>query len=170
MVVAEYERLLHASYASSRDADGTSHSFRGNLESVPGAAWDWLPPGGARSIRDLVIHVGGCKYVYADWAFGARKLGWEAPPAYPAGWRTMEPAELRDWLDEGQRTFMKSVAHVGDADLGSTTLAPWGEDVQVRWVLATMIEHDYYHAGEVNHLRSLFERADRWAWEQDEKR
>jgi hypothetical protein len=28
----------------------------------------------------------------------------------------------------------------------------------------TMVEHDLYHAGEINHLRALFTRDDRWAY------
>jgi hypothetical protein len=28
-----------------------------------------------------------------------------------------------------------------------------------------MIEHDLYHAGEINHLRALRHGADRWAFE-----
>jgi hypothetical protein len=28
-----------------------------------------------------------------------------------------------------------------------------------------MIQHDLYHAGEINHLRSLHRRADRWAYD-----
>jgi hypothetical protein len=30
-----------------------------------------------------------------------------------------------------------------------------------------MIEHDLYHGGEINHIRSQHQQNDRWAWLQD---
>ena len=32
---------------------------------------------------------------------------------------------------------------------------PWGTQHETRWLIKTMIEHDIYHAGEINHLRAL---------------
>ena len=29
-----------------------------------------------------------------------------------------------------------------------------------------MIGHDFYHAGEINHLRSMLGTDDRWRWQQ----
>ena len=34
-------------------------------------------------------------------------------------------------------------------------------------LITTVIGHDMYHAGEVNHLRSVLEGDDRWAFERD---
>jgi hypothetical protein len=31
-----------------------------------------------------------------------------------------------------------------------------------------MIQHDLYHAGEINHIRALRQRNDRWAWEESD--
>jgi len=45
---------------------------------------------------------------------------------------------------------------------------PGGEEYETRWIIAVMIEHDLYHAGEINHIRSLFEGEDSWAWEAGE--
>jgi len=36
---------------------------------------------------------------------------------------------------------------------------------ETRWLIGVMIEHDLYHAGEINHLRALRHGNDRWAWE-----
>jgi hypothetical protein len=47
------------------------HSLLGNLRTVTPDDWLWLPAGGGRSIFDLVRHVGECKYVYQNHAFGA---------------------------------------------------------------------------------------------------
>ena len=40
------------------------HSLLGNLRSVAPEDWLWVPPGGRRSIRDIVEHVGGGKLMY----------------------------------------------------------------------------------------------------------
>ena len=34
-----------------------------------------------------------------------------------------------------------------------------------RWLVRVMIEHDLYHGGEINHIRSVLQGADRWAHE-----
>lgn len=44
----------------------------------------------------------------------------------------------------------------------------WGELKETRWIIGVMIEHDLYHAGEINHIRSLRQRTDRWVHEQDQ--
>ena len=40
----------------------------------------------------------------------------------------------------------------------------WGELRPTRWIIAAMITHDAYHAGEINHLRSLLDGDDRWRY------
>ena len=50
------------------------HSLLGNLRAVAPEEWRWVPPGGDRSIRDIVQHVGGCKFMYEDHAFGRAAL------------------------------------------------------------------------------------------------
>ena len=42
-----------------------------------------------------------------------------------------------------------------DAELDVMRLTNWGERRTTRWIVAAMITHDAYHAGEINHLRSL---------------
>ena len=43
----------------------------------------------------------------------------------------------------------------------------WGEMRPTRWIVAAMIGHDFYHAGEINHVRALFSGEDRWLWAQE---
>jgi hypothetical protein len=38
----------------------------------------------------------------------------------------------------------------------------WGEQKETRWIITAMIQHDLYHAGEINHLRALIQGTDRW--------
>ncbi|HEV2460234.1 MAG TPA: hypothetical protein VGS80_17900, partial [Ktedonobacterales bacterium] len=46
------------------------HSLLSNLHTVAPEDWSWAPPGGARSIRAIVRHVGRVKLVAFDQAFG----------------------------------------------------------------------------------------------------
>jgi hypothetical protein len=68
------------------------------------------------------------------------------------------------WLTEGQRRLRTSVAVLGDEDLLRLRRAPWGELAETRWLISVMIEHDLYHAGEINHLRALHQETDGWPW------
>ena len=58
------------------------------------------------------------------------------------------------------------VAALADDELDVPRLTNWGELRPTRWIVATMITHDAYHAGEINHLRSLLGSDDRWRFEQ----
>lgn len=50
------------------------HSLLSNLNSVASEDWAWVPPGGARSIRDIVRHIGRGKVIAYDQAFGGGSL------------------------------------------------------------------------------------------------
>jgi hypothetical protein len=39
---------------------------------------------------------------------------------------------------------------------------------ETRWIISVMIQHDLYHAGEINHVRSLLSGDDRWLFEREE--
>ena len=53
-----------------------------------------------------------------------------------------------------------------DTQLDVARLTNWGEHRPTRWIVASMITHDAYHAGEINHLRSLLSGDDRWRYVQ----
>ena len=36
-----------------------------------------------------------------------------------------------------------------------------------RELVATLIGHDFYHAGEINHLRALLQGTDRWPYDDE---
>jgi hypothetical protein len=142
------------------------HAFLRNLRSVRDEDWLWLPPGGARSPFDIVRHVGECKYVYENHAFGDASMRWDRPGSVP----TIEPSTPRDeviaWLREGQRLLRSAFAALDDSELTALRNVNWGERYETRRIMSIMIEHDLYHGGEINHLRALRHGNDRWAWEQ----
>jgi uncharacterized damage-inducible protein DinB len=145
------------------EAGDLSQALMTNLAAVPEAVWRTLPAGGARSIESIALHVGSCKVMYDDYAFGAGTLTWEDAEVQP--WPDGEapmPETLR-WLEMAHARLRDHVAALADdGELEVVRRANWGEDRPTRWLIATLITHDAYHAGEINHLRSMSAGDDRW--------
>jgi hypothetical protein len=71
------------------------------------------------------------------------------------------------WLREGHARLRRSVAVLNDAELDRPRMTNWGERKETRWIVAVLIQHDLYHAGEINHLRALHGGEDPWAYERE---
>jgi hypothetical protein len=164
MATAAVDQLLYFLDAAFAGEDW--HSLFGNLRAVTPEEWRWTPPGGARSIRDIVQHVGGSKFMYHNHAFGDAALDWNHPLVTGEGILADADAVLA-WLRDGQAVLRASVAGLDDAELARPRRTNWGELKETRWIVAVMIQHDLYHAGEINHLRSLYRQDDRWAHERE---
>ena len=140
-----------------------SSSLLANLAPVDPAAWRALPPGAARTIESMALHVGSCLVMYDHYAFGAGRLAWEDPAVqpWPEG-SAPQPATMA-WLEGAHDRFAGHVAALDDdARLDEPRMTNWGEPRPTRWIVATMITHEVYHAGEINHLRSMLGPDDRW--------
>jgi uncharacterized damage-inducible protein DinB len=140
-----------------------SQALLPNLATVGEATWRALPPGGARSIEAIALHIGACKVMYDDYAFGSGSLDWDMPEVqpWPEGAAPMD--ETVAWLEAVHARLAEHVAALADDDeLERPRRANWGEDRPTRWLVAAMITHDAYHAGEINHLRSILGPDDRW--------
>ena len=166
MSKAGIEQLLYL-MDEAFDAQGPhgEHSLLVNLRSLHDDDWQWLPPGGGRSIFDIVRHAGECKYVYDNHAFGDATMRWDQPGTVPTVGPDEEPTAIIDWLREGHKRWRQSVAALDDDELLRPRKVNWGELKDTRWIIAVMIEHDLYHAGEINHIRALRQGNDRWAHE-----
>jgi uncharacterized damage-inducible protein DinB len=144
-----------------------SQALLPNIRSVPDDAWHALPEGLSRSIASIAIHVGACKVMYDDYAFGAGTLRFDTPEVEP--WRDgeSEMGAVIPWLEASQQRLAEHVAALADdAELDVPRLTNWGELRPTRWIVAAMITHDAYHAGEINHLRSMLGPDDRWRFQQ----
>ena len=71
-------------------------------------------------------------------------------------------AETLAWLRDAQAGLRSHVAALDDSELDRPRMTNWGDERLTRWIIATLISHDSYHAGEINHLRSLLSGDDRW--------
>ncbi|HUS15180.1 MAG TPA: DinB family protein [Chloroflexia bacterium] len=156
--VSELLYLLDAAFT------GPWHSLLENLKAVTPEDWTWVPPGGTRSIRDIVGHVGGCKLMYHNHAFGDAQLTWN-DPLVDGGDALATPEAAIGWLRTGQQLLRDSVAALDDSGLSRQRMTNWGEQKETRWIITVVIQHDLYHAGEINHLRSLRQESDGWAYD-----
>jgi uncharacterized damage-inducible protein DinB len=140
------------------------HSLLANLRDLRNEDWMALPPGGNRSIATILEHVGWCKRMYEDYAFGSASIRGDQPPVAPPEGESARPrGELLAWLTEGHRRWLASVrALPDDAELDRDRLTNWGERMPTRTIIRIMIAHDLYHAGEINHIRALLQETDRW--------
>jgi uncharacterized damage-inducible protein DinB len=145
---------------------GRWHSLLGNLADVAPEEWRWVPAGGERSVGAIVDHVGVCKLMYENHAFGDGSLTWQSVEPAPA--TLADPAAAIEWLRAAHARLRASIAALDDAGLLAPRRANWGELCETRWLIATMIQHDLYHAGEINHLRSLRGGDDRWEHEREQ--
>jgi uncharacterized damage-inducible protein DinB len=139
------------------------HSLLSNLNTVAPEDWEWVPPDGARSIRDIIRHVGRVKVMAYDQAFGEAALTWDDPRVDGEATTIDRPTAIA-WLRTCHERLHGGVAALADdAELLQPRRTNWGELRETRWIIVvTMIQHDLYHAGEINHLRALHQSNDQW--------
>jgi uncharacterized damage-inducible protein DinB len=150
------------------EASNESQALLTNLATVSGDQWRARPAGVTRTIESIALHVGACKVMYDDYAFDAGALRFGTPAVEP--WGADGPApidDVRAWLRTVHGRLRGHVAALADdAQLDVPRLTNWGEHRPTRWIVAAMITHDAYHAGEINHLRSQLSGDDRWRYVQ----
>ena len=141
-------------------------SLLANLRDLREEDWTAFPNGANRSIAEVLEHVGWSKWMYEDYAFGTASMRGDQPPLVPPnGERSRPREELMDWLVEGHKRWLASVrALLGDSELDRQRLTNWGDRLPTRVIIRIMIGHDFYHAGEINHIRALLQGTDRWPY------
>jgi DinB superfamily len=138
------------------------HSLIANLRGVEARHWRALPQGGGRTIAEIAYHVGWARVAYFAAAFGPAPLRMDDPAI--TGHQADGPTEALAWLESGYDAWSKAIAATEDAELGRPRLSPFDGPVETRLLAGRLIAHDYYHAGEINHLRALLQGDDRWPW------
>jgi uncharacterized damage-inducible protein DinB len=162
------EALLHLmemAFGQPGVEEEESQALLQNLASVPEAAWRALPKGAARSIESIVLHVGTCKVMYADYAFRDGTLDWSDTAVQPWPEGEAPRREALDWLVTVHNRLVEHVSGLADdAELDRPRRTNWGDEWRTRSIIGAMITHDAYHAGEINHLRSMLGSDDRWQY------
>ena len=168
--IAAYLNLLEEAFEGrGLEQSNESQSLVWNLATVTHAEWTAVAPGATRTIESMVRHVGACKVMYADYAFSSGSKQWGTPEV-EGPWQVgaAPQNEAIEWLRESHRQLIAHVERLTDGDLELPRRTNWGEMRPTGWIIAAMIGHDFYHAGEINHLRSLLGTDDRWRWQQFE--
>ena len=146
------------------------HSLISNLKDLASEDWLWLPPDGQRTIAEMVSHVAACKNMYGNHAFGDASMTWEDPLADQKLLKNPSAAgieKLRHFLKEAHARLRAQVEALSDdAELARPRRTNWGDTAETRWIIKATIEHDLYHAGEINRMRALRQANDGWAFEQ----
>jgi uncharacterized damage-inducible protein DinB len=147
-------------------AGDPDQSLISNLRDLREEDWTALPPGASRSIAEIVEHVAWAKWMYENYAFGSASLRGDQPPLIPAnGQRSRPHRELTEWLIEGHQHWLASIrALEDDSELDRERLTNWGAQLPTRVLIRILIGHDFYHAGEINHIRALLQRTDGWPY------
>jgi len=141
-----------------------TQSMLGNLGTVDDESWRAVPLTGKRTIESVVLHVGSCKIMYDEYAFGEQRLTWDDPNLIPWAEGEAPREDAIAWLGDTHERLMQHVRELDDDDLSRPRRANWGEDRETRWLLSTLLQHDAYHAGEINHIRALVSSDDTWRW------
>lgn len=155
--IEEYIYLFNSAFS------GDEQSLLRNLDSVRDEDWAALPAGAIRSIRDIVAHTGMFKYMYPGSAFRGREYDYVDNPATPPDSRLATKAEAIEWLKQGHAYLLEAFSELtDDAELDVPRMSHWGELVPTRKLMTIVLEHDTYHAGEINRTRALLQNDDEW--------
>jgi hypothetical protein len=138
-------------------SESSTMSIVRNLDNVADDEWLWKPSPGVRSIADIVEHVGAGKHLWVNRLFGdgSHVLG-QSPCAHIG----RDRASMMEWLRSGHAALVEGMSLLDDESLGSAGRNGF-VPLELGW-LST--EHDFYHAGELSHLRSIQQGNDRWGY------
>ena len=146
-----------------RAFSGGEHALLDNLATVEEQAWARVPEGGDRSIREIVRHVGLFKYMYANHGFMDGDLDYSDPPATPDPVRLTTVDAAVDWLNDAHHYLMGCIRELtGDGELDVARKAHWGDLLPTFRIVEIVLQHDLYHAGEINRTRALLQNDDAW--------
>jgi uncharacterized damage-inducible protein DinB len=155
--VADLVRTIDAAY-NRRSWHGTN--LRGSIRGLTARQAAWRPAPRRHNIWELVVHAAYWKYAVlrrftgaARGSFPLKGSNWfeRSNAADEAGWR--EDVALL----EGQHGVLRdAIAALADRDLDRT---PRGSKVSNFELLSGIAAHDLYHAGQIQILKRLMQRA-----------
>jgi uncharacterized damage-inducible protein DinB len=131
--------------------------FNALVSNLEGLTWEeaaWRPMEGRRTILNILAHLGLCKVMYWEYAFGPASITWpEVAGLLP---KEEDVEAWKAWLRAAHEQFRSGVAELTDDQLPEPRQANWGEELPTRTLINLMVEHDLYHGGEINYIRGLY--------------
>lgn len=125
--------------------------------------------GGYRSILGIAKHAAAWSAVYHSYAFEPDPRHWDRTD-WPRGLRDrIEPTQ--SYLDEilawFERSYERWLASVGDADdLEELRPVHWGATARLADIVAMVVTHWAYHAGEINAILAI-RRGEAWEYSEE---
>jgi hypothetical protein len=119
--------------------------------------WDYdyaIPdpePAPVTTIAWQMIHVGTCKVMYHEYAFGPARL------TFPGIDIPHTPADAGAFLDSGQRLLRSDLEGITEAGLDEPVKTNWGEVWPAWRIFWVMADHDAFHGGMIGTLRDLYQ-------------
>ena len=84
-------------------------------------------------------------------------------PATPSPVRLASQQAATDWLREAHAHLTDAFGELADdSELDVPRKAHWGEYLPTYDLMVIRLEHDLYHAGEINRTRALLQDDDDW--------
>ncbi|HWA82989.1 MAG TPA: DinB family protein [Fimbriimonadaceae bacterium] len=111
------------------------------------------------SILAIVQHLAVCKVIYGSAAFRSLEIRFRDTHARLEAIETSWPASL-DYLQEAHRYWMESWQDLQDGDLERECLHFSGKMWPAWKIIATVTQHDAYHAGQISLLASALAPTD----------
>jgi hypothetical protein len=107
-------------------------------------------PAPVTTIGWQLVHLGTCKVMYHEWAFGAAKLTFPdlIIPSTAVGAIAL--------LEHGQARLRGELRGIAESRLDEPVKTNWGELWPAWRIFWAMIDHDALHAGAIGHLRDLY--------------
>ncbi|MFX0084468.1 MAG: DinB family protein [Candidatus Hodarchaeota archaeon] len=101
------------------------------------------------TIEFKVIHLAQCKLMYDEYAFRDGNLKWSdiESPEWPY---------CIEYLKQTQTRLIESIQVLIDNKLEELVHTNWGELWSVKKIIFTMIQHDYYHLGQIYTVKHLY--------------
>jgi hypothetical protein len=138
-------------------------NLRGSIRGLPIELVVWRPHPGRHNIHEIVVHAAYWKYAVRRRLTGERRGSF---PLKGSNWFAREAPDPAVWkadvrlLDSCHRALRATVAGLDERALGRSAS---GSTFENRTVIAGIIAHDLYHAGQIQLLKKPAEEGRRVA-------
>lgn len=112
-------------------------------------------PAPTTTIGWQLVHLGTCKVMYHEWAYGTARLTW---PDLDIPHSAVSALDL---LEVGHRLLRNDLQGTSEAQLDEPCKTNWGETWPAWRIFWAMTDHDAFHGGAIGYLRDLYYWRDR---------
>jgi hypothetical protein len=138
------------------------HSFQSALKGLSQDEALWKPPHYQGfpwmdgSIQNIIFHVGGDNFYQLDYALGERRLTWdELQVNYKQAKSDLKGA--LQLAESGYQALQDALGSLNDESLAGKYPTPEGKgERSLEGLFKMMIEHYFYHAGQIVYIRSMW--------------